>query len=331
MEKNHIRQIKSELKNIKSRYEQKCGAAIFNAGIKKSGSGVIIEGIVLTDRQKKEAFLSVKTILKEKNIKNNIKVLGAPAEKLEIGWGFIMSDIADFWAVFPDKKNNRDKNSVFCGGRGNIVAGERDRATQATKGDIVRILAKKGNYFLAQTRDLTISWTEKRKISVFDGTALAGKKLKSKWIKTKKAKKGEAIKTVLTNKKRNKFIAFLKNYLYVSYIWGGTTEIGIDCSGLVQKFYHNIFGVMLPRHSSDQAEYGAPVDFEKSQFGDLIFLRQKTKKYSHIGIIIEADRKLQTGKFLILNACREKGEVVIQSAEEILKKYNLISIKRIIK
>ncbi len=310
--------IKNKLKEIKTRYKVQYGAVIFDVKIKNTDTGYILEGIVLAGRQKKEAYLAAQEILKDSKIRNNIKILGEPEEEMEIGWGIVNCGIADIWGIFSDGKK----------------VNETVRATQALKGDFVRILAKKRNYYLVQCQDLAIGWAVKRQIANSKWQTA-----KQKWKKAAKVEKGELFKAKLTIKTRKKFIGFLENYLYVPYVWGGTTELGIDCSGLVQKFYWEIFGILLPRNSRDQAEFGKEINLKKSQFGDLVFLREKNKKYPHIGIIIEPPSfYIKTGKnnknlenILILNARREKGGVVIESAEEILKGYNLISVKRLMK
>lgn len=346
MQKILIIKIQKELEKIKMRYKSRYGAAFFDVKIKNLGGGIFLEGIVLTARQKKETFLAVQEILKDIKFKNKIKVLGEPKENLEIGWGIVKSDIADIWGIFPGKKKhniisaaNSGCNQATCGERNPAIYGEQSRATQAVKSDAMRILAQKGTYYLAQARDLTIGWINKHQVSSIKHQAKRKKRFAAK-----RPKNGELLNVNLTNKIRNKFIDFLKKYLYVPYVRGGATELGIDCSGLVQKFYWEIFEILLPRHSADQAGYGEKASLGSARFGDLVFLRRKIKKYSHIGIIIEADQRLLNGKlagqaktknqkignFLILNARREKDGVAIQSAEEVLKDYNLISVKRII-
>lgn len=337
MQKELLNKIQKEFQNIKSRYHKQYGAVIFDIEIKSVNNNIILEGVVLSERQKKEAFLAVQEILKNIVIKNEIKVLSEPNEKLEIGWGIIRDSIVDIWNVFPGKKLPACRDRDACGGlrRGDLI--RRSRASQAVKGDIVRLLAKKGSYYLAQTQDMAVGWIKKSEISVQSGCASGGKnqKLISKWKNIKKIEVDKTIDVNLTDKTRKKFIAFLENYLYVPYVLGGTTELGIDCSGLTQKFYREIFGILLPRHSADQAGYGEKTSLEKARFGDLIFLREKTKKHPHIGIIIDKFKTLNAERrtydnILILNARREKGEAVIQSAEEILKDYDLISVKRLI-
>src|SRR5215213_7162361 len=44
-----------------------------------------------------------------------------------------------------------------------------------------------------------------------------------------------------------------------SYVWGGVTPWGADCSGLVQSSFA-LHGKVLPRDAWQQAELGAPVE-----------------------------------------------------------------------
>jgi cell wall-associated NlpC family hydrolase len=50
----------------------------------------------------------------------------------------------------------------------------------------------------------------------------------------------------------------LEQVMGTPYLWGGSSTFGFDCSGLVQ-FIFGLFGIRLPRNSSDQARAGRPV------------------------------------------------------------------------
>ncbi|HEX9436098.1 MAG TPA: C40 family peptidase [Candidatus Limnocylindria bacterium] len=57
-------------------------------------------------------------------------------------------------------------------------------------------------------------------------------------------------------------------FLGVPYLWGGTTALGIDCSGFVQQVYR-LNGIRLDRDAHQQAMEGRAVDVPAA--GDLIF------------------------------------------------------------
>lgn len=73
------------------------------------------------------------------------------------------------------------------------------------------------------------------------------------------------------------------NYLGVPYVWGGTSPNGFDCSGFAQYVFKNSVGVILPRVSQSQQNFGTRVSIIDIQPGDLVFFG--TPAY-HVGIYI---------------------------------------------
>jgi hypothetical protein len=76
------------------------------------------------------------------------------------------------------------------------------------------------------------------------------------------------------------------------YLWGGRTEWGVDCSGLVQAVYA-ARGVALPRDSDQQATSGDPVALSGSgagyAVGDLLFFAER-ERISHVALWAGAGR-----------------------------------------
>jgi len=86
----------------------------------------------------------------------------------------------------------------------------------------------------------------------------------------------------------NSIISRAYRYLGIPYVWGGTSDRGLDCSGFVQRVFAEE-GIRLPRVAVDQAGVGMAVDRRSLQPGDRVYF-QSGHEIDHTGIYIGQER-----------------------------------------
>lgn len=107
-------------------------------------------------------------------------------------------------------------------------------------------------------------------------------------------------------------LATAEAFIGVPYLWGGTTGLGLDCSGYVQQVYR-LNGLRLDRDAHQQAMEGRPVEVPAR--GDLIFFGAQS--VTHVG--------LATSERTFLNN-RQQGTKVELS--ELGPGWNVLAIRR---
>ncbi len=110
-----------------------------------------------------------------------------------------------------------------------------------------------------------------------------------------------------------------------SYLWGGVTPWGADCSGLVQTVFW-LHGVQLRRDAWQQAEQGAVGDMDllASRKGDLLFFSDRVDGHiTHVAIALGNQRlvhlALGRGGYAVDNLADETDPYVRKLRERFVK------------
>jgi len=88
------------------------------------------------------------------------------------------------------------------------------------------------------------------------------------WIREEALRPGDA-GDWLGSERAGDPLSEARAYLGAPYEWGGMTERGIDCSGLVHMAYRRL-GRLIPRDADDQEAAGEPIDKSALRPGDLV-------------------------------------------------------------
>lgn len=98
-----------------------------------------------------------------------------------------------------------------------------------------------------------------------------------------------------------------KEYNGVRYKYGGTTQRGMDCSGLICTAFKSE-NIQLPRTSLAMSKEGRPIPLNDIQKGDLLFFQtNKNKKVvNHVGLVVES----LPGRIDFIHSTSSKGVII---------------------
>jgi len=115
-------------------------------------------------------------------------------------------------------------------------------------------------------------------------------------------------------------------FLNTSYLWGGKSVFGIDCSGYAQMVY-KFLNKHLPRDAWQQAEEGEVVNFlQEGKCGDLAFFDNEDQKIIHVGILLNDHEIIHSSGKVRIDKIDTQGIMNLETKERthklrIIKRY----------
>jgi len=102
------------------------------------------------------------------------------------------------------------------------------------------------------------------------------------------AEKYSAMMGVDKSEIRNgRLYAFIDQWWGTPYKYGGQDKSGVDCSALVQTLEQEVYGISIPRTTSQQVNVIKRKYEEELQEGDLVFFDYDGGKFNHVGVYLQ--------------------------------------------
>ena len=131
------------------------------------------------------------------------------------------------------------------------------------------------------------------------------------------------INNAIINEELIKQIAF--RFINTTYLWGGKSVFGIDCSGFTQSVF-KFFNIPLMRDAWQQAKQGKIVEYlSGARFGDLLFFDNEDGKITHVGILLNNSEIIHASGKVRVDKIAEDG---IINTDNLQKTHHLKIIKR---
>lgn len=104
----------------------------------------------------------------------------------------------------------------------------------------------------------------------------------------------------------------INSWLGTPYKFGGVNKGGVDCSGLVNAIFLEVYEIKLPRTSKDIYSFCKKIKMRDLREGDLVFFDYNGNGVSHVGIYLGNDK--------YVHASASKGVVISDLYNDFTKK-----------
>ncbi|WP_340064615.1 C40 family peptidase [Ascidiimonas aurantiaca] len=130
----------------------------------------------------------------------------------------------------------------------------------------------------------------------------------------------------ISNTLANDVVRTALSYSGTRYKFGGTTDKGMDCSGLVFTAFSK-HDISLNRSSAQMAQQGVKIPLRQAEKGDLLFFGtgKRKKIVNHVGLIVSKKGK----DIRFIHATTSRG-VLISSLDEGYWNYAFIEARRVL-
>lgn len=167
------------------------------------------------------------------------------------------------------------------------------------QGTYLALTATSGDWLGILMSDTTTGWIPARSVQMLNYEVVGSQ--------TPAGQAPPSLDDPLLNGGQRALLQTAYQYLGVKYVWGGTSDTGLDCSGFVQKVFRAM-GITLPRTAAEQFECGMPVSMEQLIGGDRLYFQSDTGRINHTGIYI--------GNGYFIHASGSANKVVVSRLDE---------------
>lgn len=113
-------------------------------------------------------------------------------------------------------------------------------------------------------------------------------------------------------------ISRARSYNGTPYKYGGTTSLGMDCSGLLMRSFEAI-DIYIPRTAKEQSKMGKKVTISELKPGDLVFFKtlKKQGRITHAGMVTDTRKK---DRIMVIHASSSRGVMEVNLMSDYYRK-----------